>query len=273
MNSDFVLSTSRDAFLRVAHHTAIAAALAGGRAALESCLNPLETTSKGIHDLVTNGDLASEKALVSILRTSFPQHALLSEEGLGAAGNGLRWVVDPIDGTTNYARGLPCWTVSVGLMDGDEYLVGAVYDPVREEMFSAWKGGGAYLNGRPIRVRETSTLDDCLFSFGLSYDSHERAQIMAVSAHMAPICMSVRDLGSAALALAYVACGRMDCYFHSHLQPWDAVGGKVILEEAGGLMTDMAGQPWTFVTRGTLAAGPNIHQTLLDMLVDLYEGD
>lgn len=273
MGPDYVLSTGRDAFLRVTHHTAVAAALAGGRAALETCRNPLETTNKGVHDLVTNGDLASEKALVSVLRAAFPQHALLSEEGRAVAGEGLRWVVDPVDGTTNYARGLPCWTVSVGLMDGDEYLVGAVYDPVHGEMFSAWKGGGAYLNGEPIRARETSTIDDCLFSFGLSYDSHERAQIMAVSAHMAPICMTVRDLGSAALALAYVACGRMDCYFHSHLMPWDAVGGKVILEEAGGFMTDLAGRPWTFATRGTLAAGPQIHKPLLDVLVDLYEGD
>jgi len=273
LSSKYLLSTSREAFLRVAHHTAVAAALAGGRAALQACLSPLETASKAVHDLVTNGDLASEKALVSVLRTAFPQHALLSEEGHGAEGDGLRWVVDPVDGTTNYASGLPCWTVSVGLMDGDDYLVGAVYDPVREEMFSAWKGGGAYLDGIPIRSRATTSMDDCLFSYGLSYSSAERAQVMAVSAYMAPICLSVRDLGSAALALCYVACGRMDCYFHSHLMPWDAAAGKVILEEAGGIMTDLGGRPWTFATRGTLAAGPLIHGPLLEVLADRYEGD
>lgn len=260
----------RSAFLHLAHHTAVAAALAGGRAAQSACLSPLETTHKGRHDLVTTGDLAAERAVAGVIREAFPGHGLLSEEGRSEEGAGFRWVVDPVDGTTNYSRGLPFYSVSVGLMEGDEHLVGAVYDPVRDEMFSAWRGGGAYLNGRPIRARDTEGLDDCVFSFGLSYVPAERTQVMEVGRHMAPICLTLRELGSAALALAYIAAGRLDCYLHAHLMPWDGAAGKVILEEAGGLMTDLEGRPWTFATGATLAAGPRLHRPLLDLIRGLY---
>jgi myo-inositol-1(or 4)-monophosphatase len=267
-------TTSRAAFLHLAYHTATAAALAGGRAARQACLTPLETAHKGRHDLVTNGDLAAERAVVDVIRAAFPDHGLLSEEGpsggTGGEDGGYRWVVDPVDGTTNYSRGLPFYSVSVALMEGDEYLVGAVYDPVRDEMFSAWKGGGAFLNGQPIQAGQADSLDDCVFSFGLSYSSEERAKVMEVSRHMAPLCLTARELGSAALALAYIACGRMDCYLHAHLMPWDAAAGKVILEEAGGLMTDLEGRPWTFATTATLAAGPRIHAVLLEQIRGIY---
>ncbi len=253
--------------LHAAYYTALAAALAGGRAALDAYSRPLGTTNKGPRDLVTNGDYAAQEAVLVCLRAAFPDHAVLSEEGqFGETATGLRWIVDPVDGTTNYSRHLPFFSVSVALADGDDILVGAIYDPSRDEMFSALKGGGAYLNGRPIRAADSDDLSRAILSLGLSYDCDASVRIMEVGKHLIPHCSTVRNLGSAALSLAYIAAGRLDSYLHSYLYPWDAAAGMLILREAGGKVTDLDGGEWDFDTKGTLAAGPGIHGELLRLV-------
>jgi len=255
------------AFLYRAHSTALEAARAGGRAALAAYLQPLEAESKGPRDLVTNGDFAAQEAVLSCVRSAFPAHSILSEEGDFEGGeSGYRWVVDPIDGTTNYYRRLPFFSVSVALQAGDEVVVGSVYDPLRDEMFSAMRGQGAYLNGEPIQAADTATLEEAVFSLGLSYDPDAMRAMLRLAAEVVPRCGCLRSLGSAALALSYIACGRLDAYLHPGLYDWDAAAGALILREAGGVMTDLHGKEWHFGSKETLAASPNVHAQLLRLL-------
>ncbi|MGQ9555130.1 MAG: inositol monophosphatase family protein [Anaerolineae bacterium] len=253
-----------DVMLHLAHNTAIVAALAGGRAAMIARSGSLDRQLKAPRDMVTAGDYAAQAAVFAEIGATFPEHNILSEEG-SVSGNDSPycWIVDPIDGTTNYYRGLPFFSVSVAMAAGEELLVGAVYDPSRDEMFSAMRGQGAFLNGQPIHTTATAGLGECAFSLGMSYDALATYRMLKVGQKVVPLCACNRTLGSAALVLSYIACGRLDAYLHPLLYPWDAAAGALILREAGGIMTDLWGNDWDFNTKESLAASPSVHGELL----------
>src|SRR6266850_1698096 len=199
---------------------------------------------KGDFDLVTEADRASEKLVVERLRSHFPSHSIVAEEGGGHEGkSGYRWFVDPLDGTTNFAHGYPIYNVTMGLEQDGEMLVGVIFDPSRQEMFSAERGAGAYLNNRRIRVSASKRLADSLVSTGFP----SRKRHLNVNIHfyhqMAMATHGVRRTGSAALDLAYVACGRLDAFWEFGLKPWDMAAGSLIVREAGGAVSDMQGAP------------------------------
>jgi myo-inositol-1(or 4)-monophosphatase len=259
------------AFLHLAVDVAIAAAQAGGRAAMRARQNPLECRDKGPRDLVTNGDLAAQEAVLGEIRGAFPDHGVLSEEGADSQGqNGYRWIVDPVDGTTNYFRGLPMFSVSVGLARDAELLAGAVYDPSRQETFHGASGMGAFLNGVPIQAADTDLPSQCLFGLGLPYDIEATRRQLAMARAVVPRCAAMRTLGSAALALCYVACGRLDAYVHPYLHPWDAAAGVLIVRQGGGIVGDLYGARWDFDSREIVATSPRVHQELLRLVQDGY---
>lgn len=225
-----------------------AAARAGGRVLLEWC-GRFGVTEKGRSDLVTEADFAAQREIRSIVLHAFPDHGFVGEEHLPdvdpapARPGGLRWIVDPLDGTTNYVHGFPAFCVSVALARGDELLVGAVYDPLRDECFTARSGAGAYLNGRPIRTRHTTDLGDALAAISfpphVSVDSDAVADFLAVVPHV----HAVRRTGSTAINLAYLACGRLDAFWVRRIASWDVAAGLLLVTEAGGILGPFADRP------------------------------
>jgi myo-inositol-1(or 4)-monophosphatase len=210
-----------------------AAARAGGRV-LADWRGRFGVSKKGQRDYVTEADFAAQREIRRIVLTAFPEHGFVGEETLPDdepdhdSASGLRWIVDPLDGTTNYVHGFPAYCVSVALARGDDLLVGAIYDPERDECFTARAGGGAFLNGRPIRVRETSDVLDALVALSfpphVSVDSGAVADFLAVVSHV----HSVRRTGSTAINLAYIACGRLDAFWVRAIKSWDVAAGLLL---------------------------------------------
>ena len=222
---------------------------------------------KGAIDLVTDFDLRSERLLVDGLRRSFPQDPILAEEGGGASGP-RRWLVDPLDGTTNFAHGLPHFSVSIAYAEDGAVRLGVVYDPTRDELFEALAGAGARLNGRPMRVSETTDLGRSLLVTGFPYDIRTQPETnLEPFARFALRSVGVRRFGSAALDLAYVACGRFDGYWELRLSPWDWGAGLLLVREAGGLVTQADGTPDVFrPPTSIVASNGRIHHAMLDVL-------
>jgi myo-inositol-1(or 4)-monophosphatase len=212
-------------------------------------------------DMVSAADRASEQLLVELLTAARPDDGMIGEEGTERAGStGLTWVCDPLDGTTNYLYGLPQWAVSVAVEDADGPLAACVFDPSRDEAFTAARGEGAVLNGRPIRVSASRELATSLIGTGFAYQAEVRA---AQGARMRDVLAQVRDIrraGSAALDLAWVACGRLDGFFESGIQHWDYAGGMLLVPEAGGLFAVGPG-PHDGILQ-VVASGPGIHGAL-----------
>ncbi len=204
---------------------------------------------KGGIDLVTDADKASEEALLAFIAQRYPGHAVLSEESgvrAAAAGGapGVRWIVDPLDGTTNYSHRVPHFCVSVGVEDADGLLAGAVLDPLRGELFSAARGHGATLNGRPLRVSSVDALSRALLCTGFPYDVRERPEApVGLFNHFIRKAQGIRRMGAAALDLAYVAAGRYDGFFEFSLKPWDIAAGALLIQEAGGVVRRIDGAP------------------------------
>jgi myo-inositol-1(or 4)-monophosphatase len=226
---------------------------------------------KGAIDLVTEFDRASEAHVVAELGRRFPGHAIHAEESgeaAGTAGAACRWVVDPLDGTTNFAHGLPFFCVSLGLEIEGVRVLGVVHDPLRDECFAARRGGGgALLNGAPIRVSGATALERALGGTGFPYDVMDRpAETLRWFAPLLPRLRGVRRLGSAALDLAYVACGRLDLFWEAKLHPWDVAAGVVLVEEAGGRVSDFAGAPVPFDPATIAASNGPLHAALLAAL-------
>jgi myo-inositol-1(or 4)-monophosphatase len=229
---------------------------------------------KGDFDLVTEADRASEKLVVERLRTHFPAHGIVAEEGGGHQGaSEFRWFVDPLDGTTNFAHSFPMFNVTLGLERAGEMIAGVVYDPVRQDLFTAERGAGAWLNNRRIRVSQARRLEDSLASTGFpSRKRHQNVNIhfyhqMAMGSH------GVRRTGSAALDLAYVACGRLDLFWEFGLKPWDMAAGTLLVREAGGTTSDMTGGAHSVTESAHLLADNGLlHPQVLELFGEIFRG-
>jgi myo-inositol-1(or 4)-monophosphatase len=219
---------------------------------------------KGDVDLVTKADRASEKMIVERIRRQWPEHDLIGEEGSRReTGSDFRWYVDPLDGTTNFAHGYPVFCVSMALEYKGERIAAVIYDPTRDEMFAAEKGGGSTLNGRPARVSPTRLLKESLVATG--FPSHKRHKNPNIHFYHQITLRShgVRRAGSAALDLCYVACGRYDAYWEFNLNPWDTAAGVLLVQEAGGTVTDFSGGPFQIDSREVLGSNTLLHEEVL----------
>ncbi len=222
-------------------------------------------------DLVTRIDKESEARIREILLSSYPNHVVLGEEegqqGTGQNNQGpYRWIVDPLDGTLNYAHGFPFYCVSVGLEIHGVLEVGVVLDSVRNELFTAVRGGGALLNGAPISVTQEDTLRRSMLATGFTYDPDTAAENVAVFGRMLARCRTVRRPGAAALDLAYVACGRIDGFWELKLNPWDVAAGVLLVTEAGGQVTGGSGEPYQLGEKVLVTSNGAIHESLLAAL-------
>src|SRR5918911_1536217 len=197
---------------------------------------------KGDYDLVTAADRASEQLVVKRLREHYPDHGIVAEEGGRAEMNAeLRWYVDPLDGTTNFAHGYPLWNVTLALARREEVIAGVTFDPLNRELFAAERGAGARLNGAPIRVSKVRTLNDALVATGFPSRRRHRDVNIHFYYQLAMLTHGVRRGGSAALDLAYTACGRLDAFWEFGLNPWDIAAGTLLVHEAGGKLSSMTG--------------------------------
>jgi fructose-1,6-bisphosphatase/inositol monophosphatase family enzyme len=219
---------------------------------------------KGRNNPVTEVDLAAEVAATAVLAREYPGFGLLAEESGRRSGAGeFTWVLDPIDGTRNFANGVPHFAVNLALVQGDVPLLGLTYDPVRGELFSASAGQGAFLNGKRLAVSSVDTLEQSLLAFDLGYVDDQAAKLLEMLLKLWPNMQSLRITGSAALGLAYVAAGRYALYAHHHLYPWDVAPGLLLVAEAGGLVTDILGAPAGLHRGNLIAASPTIHSQFL----------
>ncbi len=226
---------------------------------------------KGGIDLVTDADRASEEALLRFLADRFPGSAVLAEESgaSGTAGASLRWYVDPLDGTTNYAHGVPHFAVVVAAEDPGGLAAGATYDPLRDELFLASRGGGATLNGERIRVSRTDDLERAMLCTGFPYDVHEAADLpLRLFGAYLRRSRAIRRFGSAALDLAYVACGRFDGFWEMKLKPWDVAAGILLVREAGGDVADFDGGDRMLHGGAICAGNPILQPRLLEILAE-----
>jgi myo-inositol-1(or 4)-monophosphatase len=228
-------------------------------------------SKKGEIDLVTEVDLECERMCRDVIAERFPDHDVLAEElGTGPSAprhSRHRWIFDPIDGTTNYAHGLPIFCASLGLEIDGRIEVGAVFDPTRQELFTAERGEGAFLNGRALAVSDATTLLDSLLVTGFPYDVHAHAaDLVAMFGLFLGRARAVRRLGSAALDLCYVAAGRFEAFWEQHLKPWDVAAGSLIVEEAGGRVTGMDGAPFDAAAAHLVASNGRVHDQMIDVI-------
>ncbi|HEX7342285.1 MAG TPA: inositol monophosphatase family protein [Rhodanobacteraceae bacterium] len=230
---------------RPAVNVAVSAARAAGNVILRymNRLDSIQVVEKQHLDFATEVDRMAEATIVRELKRAYPRHAILAEES-GQTGSGPQmWVIDPLDGTHNYLRGIPHFCVSIAMLDHGEPVYGVIYDPLRNEIFIASKGDGAYLNDRRIRVGKRETLDGAMLCTGFPYRQREHLDAQwAMTRQLLTQAEDIRRTGSAALDLAYVAAGRFDGYFELGLKPWDIAAGCLLVREAGGTFTDMAGR-------------------------------
>jgi myo-inositol-1(or 4)-monophosphatase len=228
---------------------------------------------KGAYDLVTAADRASEQLIIKRLREAFPTHGIVAEEGGRAELDApLRWYVDPLDGTTNFAHGYPMWNVTLGLAKNNEMICGVVFDPLNRELFTAERGAGARLNGAPIHVSSAAKIDDSLFSTG--FPSRKRHYNVNIHFYyqLAMLSHGIRRGGSAAIDLAYTACGRLEGFWEFGLNPWDMAAGSLLVEEAGGVVSGMKGEPFDVEGKYVLATNAAIQKETLDLFTEIFAG-
>lgn len=233
----------------------------------------LKVEYKGEADLVTVADRKSEAMIRERVRANWPSHDILGEEeGLVDTGSDYRWYVDPLDGTTNFAHGFPVFCVSLALVHKKQRIAGVIYDPTRDELFAAGQGSGAYLNQQRIQVSKVANLSECLVATGFpSRKRHKNPNIhfyhqITLRTH------GVRRAGSAALDLCCVACGRFDGFWEFNLNPWDTAAGVLIVEEAGGQVSDFRGGPFQLDSRETVASNGLVHGAMLNEFAQIFEG-
>ncbi len=244
------------------------AAREAGKLLVERYRTDFSISKKGVVNLVTEVDIESENLIVSRIRQAFPEHAILAEERHPDSSRaGFKWIIDPLDGTTNYAHGYPVFSVSIALEFEGEILLGVVFDPTRGELYSARRGGGAFCNGRPIRVSKTSTLVASLLATGFPYDVHtSRQNNLDNYCAFAVRAQGIRRGGSAAIDFCYVASGRLDGFWELKLNPWDCAAGSLIVHEAGGTVTDFRGGRFSIYKPEVVASNGLIHREMLEVL-------
>jgi myo-inositol-1(or 4)-monophosphatase len=236
------------------------------RAALDG--SPLEVQSKRANDYVTQIDRAAEAAIIEVVRKSYPDHGILAEESGASAGETeYRWIIDPLDGTTNFIHGFPQYCVSIGVEHRGALTHAVIYDPVKNELFTASKGRGAFLNDRRVRVSKCMRLQEALVGTGFPFKEVSRLDLYTRQlTKFMQTSAGVRRAGAAALDLAYVACGRLDAFWELGLSPWDMAAGVLMIQEAGGLVGDLAGETG-FMESGDICAGtPKLFPLLLEAL-------
>jgi myo-inositol-1(or 4)-monophosphatase len=249
---------------------AVETAIEGGGILLSEFDHPAKISYKGEVDIVTQADRRSEATIVGRLRKYFPKHSIVAEEGSGQEGDArYRWIVDPLDGTTNFAHGYPCFAVSIGFEEAGELQVGVVYQPITKELFTASRGEGAYLNEKRVRVSTTEHLSTSLLATG--FPSTRRARNPNIHYYWDFTLRShgVRRDGSAALDLASVACGRFDGFWEFGLHAWDTAAGVLLVREAGGVVTTFSGEPYRPGAYETLASNGRIHTELRQVAAEI----
>ena len=249
--------------------TAVEAVVRAGDMMLARAGGDMHIDKKSAIDLVTEVDVAIERMFREMISSRFPDHAILGEEFGGSASvpEGPCWVFDPIDGTTNFAHGLPIFCSSLALEFDGVAEIAAVYDPTRRELFTAERGAGAFLNGQPIRVSSAASLIDAMLVTGFPYDVHRRLdEIIGLFRAFVGEARAVRRLGSAAIDLCYVAAGRMDGFWERDLNAWDIAGGALLVTEAGGRVTGLQGEPFTSRGRSVLASNNLIHDAMIQIV-------
>lgn len=247
---------------------AVEAARKAGGILKENINGTREITYKGDINLVTEMDTRSERAVVETLRASFPDHGIIAEEETTIRnGSGYTWIIDPLDGTTNYAHGYPCFSVSIALEHESDVITGVVYDPMRDELFTAQKGQGAFLNGTRIKVSTADVLIKSLLATGFPYDRKTSEKNNLDYFHdLLMASQEVRRDGSAALDLCSVAAGRFDGFWELKLKPWDVAAGSLIVREAGGMVSDLSGNAFDMHAEEVLASNGRIHGQMMDIL-------
>lgn len=251
---NFAIETARDA----------------GQILLEKFGRKLNIMKKGDINLVTEADLASESLIIERIKSYYPKHSILAEESGNAViiggDNTWKWIIDPLDGTTNFAHGYPCFCVTLALEHDGEIVIGVTFDPTRNELFAAERGKGASLNNKPIRVSEAEDLGNALLVTGFPYDFRDRPDFARHFSEFLVRSRGVRRDGSAAIDLAYVACGRFDGFWEEGLNPWDVAAGVLLIEEAGGQVTYYNGSPLSIYTPPICASNGLLHSQMLDVL-------
>jgi len=257
------------------------AALAAGAVLRRNYLKPHRVTLKGVIDPVTETDYQAQEIILAIIRQAFPDHGFLAEERAGDGGReaeapgpaweadppDYRWIIDPLDGTVNFAHGFPMFCVSIAFEAQGVLKYGVIYDPLRDELFEARAGEGARLNGQPLRVSKTERLDAALVATGFPYDIRERLpETLARLARVLGAVQGLRRAGSAALDMCYVACGRFDGFYEENLKPWDTAAGLLMIEEAGGRITTFAGGAYDLDSPNILASNGVLHDQMLKLL-------
>jgi myo-inositol-1(or 4)-monophosphatase len=234
-------------------------------------LGTAKVSTKGDINLVTEADIAAENLIIDRIRSYYPQHRILAEESgeailVGGKRSDWKWIIDPLDGTTNYAHGYPCFCVSIAVEHAGELEVGVVYDPMRDEMFAAERGQGATLNGRQIRVSLVEELNHAMLCTGFPYNVRERPDFAREFTNFTMNAQAVRRDGSAALDLAYVACGRFDGFWEDGLSPWDIAAGALLISEARGRITNYKDHRLDIYNEQVLASNGLIHDSMMRVL-------
>ncbi|MGD8970833.1 MAG: inositol monophosphatase family protein [Desulfobacterales bacterium] len=252
----------------------IAAAYQAGEILQAMFGNISRVRKKSAIDLVTEADTASEERILQVIRSRFPDHGILAEEsGRVTAHSACTWIIDPLDGTTNYAHRIGMYAVSIAFAVEGDVIVGIVLNPVSGELFTAMSGGGAVCNDRPIRVSEIPSLTDSLLVTGFPYDVREDlAPIVSRFTRCLEAAQGIRRFGSAALDLCHVACGRFEGFWEEHLKPWDTAAGMLVAREAGAEITDFSNRPYTPESREILATNGYVHEQMLALLTEKPRG-
>lgn len=252
---------------------AISAARAAGNQIMRSLdrVDQLNVTRKARNDFVTEVDRNAEREIVNIIRRAYPQHAVLGEEGGEDGDHEVRWIIDPLDGTTNFLHRLPHFAVSIGIQVKGKLEHGVIYAPCTQDLYVASRGAGAQLNNRRIRVSGATDLSAALIGTGVPLRAQNLDPYLPMLRHVAETTAGVRRAGSAALDLAYVAAGRLDAFWEMGLKPWDIAAGLVLVQEAGGITTELYGQADPLQTGNLLSGTPKIHAPLAEALGEIAQ--
>ena len=247
---------------------AIAAAYQAAEKLRSKFGNLSQVRKKDTVEVVTEADTESDNEIIAVIRAKYPEHAILSEEsGLTTSGSDFRWVIDPLDGTVNFAHQVPIFCISIALTYRDEIVLGAVLNPVDGELYTALRGQGAQLNNRPIQVSTVTAISESLLVTGFPYHLEaEYEPIMARYGNCLKACQAVRRLGSAALDICYVACGRFEAFWEQLLKPWDTAAGAVIAAEAGAAVTNFSGEPFRLNDKEILVTNGQIQGEMIELL-------